>query len=228
MRGPIGILIVSLLVAVAPAEPASEFRPLFNRKNFEGWEAYSRETKDAPTKWVEPGGTWSIGPGGILKCTGKPTGFLATKAEHADYVLKLEWRYPKELKAGNSGVLVHCQKESIVWPVCLEVQLRSGRAGDFWLQTAADVKLTVDADRRDPDDKTKRHIWRAPKDGAIERPFGEWNQLEVTCQSGSISASVNGKVVNSGTGCNLTKGRIALQSEGTEIHFRNVQIKPAK
>jgi hypothetical protein len=222
----------ALLLAVIPTLPASAdddgFKPLFNGKNFDGWQCFSRETKDAPTKSVEPDNTWSIVDGGILKCTGKPTGYLATKAEHADYVLQLQWRYPKDLKAGNSGVLVHCQKDDVVWPKCLEVQLRSGRAGDLWLQTAADVKLTVPADRRDADDKTMRHIWRFPKDGDVEQPFGEWNDLEVTCKGASISTRVNGKLVNEGTECNLAKGRIALQAEGTEIHFRNIRLKPVK
>lgn len=213
------------LPAAALELDETEFKPLFNGKNLDGWQSFSRETKDAPTKAVEPGPTWTVGADGVLKCVGKPTGYLATKAEHADYTLRLQWRYPKDLKAGNSGVLIHCQKNDVVWPVCVEAQLRSGRAGDLWLQTAADVKLTVPAGRRDADDKTMRHIWRDPNDGDVERAFGEWNDMEVVCTGGSIMVKVNGKIVNAGTDCNLTKGRIAMQSEGTEIHFRNIRIK---
>jgi peptidyl-prolyl cis-trans isomerase A (cyclophilin A) len=221
---PPGGLDVTLPAATLELDEAG-FKPLFNGKNLDGWQAFSRETKDAPTKSVQAAPTWTVDADSVLKCVGKPTGYLATKAEHADYVLRLQWRYPKELKAGNSGVLVHCQKNDIVWPVCVEAQLRSGRAGDIWLQTAADVKLTVPAGRRDADDKTMRHIWREPKDGVVERPFGEWNDMEIACTGGSIAVRVNGKLVNAGTDCNLTKGRIALQSEGTEIHFRNIRIK---
>ena len=227
MRGAFATLIIALPFAIAPADEPREFKPLFDGKSFEGWQTFSREAKDGPTKLVEPGGTWSIADG-VLKCTGKPTGYLITKSEHADYTLQLRWRYPKELKAGNSGVLIHCQKDNVVWPKCIEAQLKSGRAGDFWLQTAADVKLTVPEGRRDADDKTMRHIWRNPKDGDIEKPFGEWNDMTVTCKGGSIAVSVNGKVVNEGTECNLVKGRIALQAEGTEIHFREIRIKDAK
>ena len=39
---------------------------------------------------------------------------------------------------------------------------------------------------------------------------------------------MNGKVVNEGKDCNLTKGRIALQAEGTEIHFKDVRIELLK
>ena len=222
MRTLLSLAALLVGAVASAAEPA--FAPLFNGKNFDGWQCYSRETKDAPTKLVEPGGTWTIEADGVLKCTGKPTGFLVTKAEHADYTLQLQWRYPKDLKAGNGGVLVHCQKGNVVWPVCLEAQLRSGRAGDIWLQTAADVKLTVPAARRDADDKTMRHIWRDPRDGDIEKPFGEWNDLEVKCTGGAIAIRVNGKLVNEGTDGNLKSGRIALQSEGVEMHFRNIRI----
>jgi hypothetical protein len=224
----IGLFLVISIASIARAEdPAVGFKPLFNGKDFTGWKAFGRATKDGPTTPIDPRDSWSIDDG-VLKCTGKPTGFLITEQEHADYALRLKWRYPKELKAGNSGVLVHCQKENTVWPVCVEAQLKSGRAGDFWLQTAADVKLTVEASRRDADDKTMRHIWRSPRDEAIEKGFGEWNDMEITCKGGTITVSVNGKVVNDGKDCNLTKGRIALQAEGTEVHFRDIQIKSLK
>jgi hypothetical protein len=35
---------------------------------------------------------------------------------------------------------------------------------------------------------------------------------------------INGQLVNEGKNGELSKGRIALQSEGAEIHFRNIQI----
>ena len=223
--------IVVLLAGTIPisrdAESSERSVPLFNGKDLAGWKAFGRAAKDGPTKEIESSETWSVADG-ILKGTGKPTGFLITDKEYANYVFSLKWRYPKDLKAGNSGVLIHCQKENVVWPVCIEAQLRSGRAGDLWLQTAADVKLTVDSARRDADDKTMRHIWRSPKDEPIEKAFGEWNDMEITCKDGSISVAVNGKVVNEGKECNLKKGRIALQAEGTEIHFKDVRIQVLK
>jgi hypothetical protein len=35
---------------------------------------------------------------------------------------------------------------------------------------------------------------------------------------------VNGEVVNEGTGAEVLAGKIALQSEGGEIHFRTVEL----
>lgn len=209
------------------ADDADKFVPLFNGKDLTGWKAFGRAMKDGPTRPIDPKETWTV-VDGVLKCTGKPTGYLVTEKEYENYVLKLKWRYPKELKAGNSGVLIHCQGEDKVWPVSIEAQLRSGRAGDIWLQTAAEVKLTVDPARRDKADKTSRHIWRDPKDDAVEKPFGEWNEYEITCKGGDVVVVVNGKKVNEGIEGNLKKGRIALQSEATEIHFKDIAIRPIK
>ena len=36
----------------------------------------------------------------------------------------------------------------------------------------------------------------------------------------------NGRDVNVGEGSELLKGKIAIQSEGTEIHVRNIKLKP--
>ncbi|MBX9581373.1 MAG: DUF1080 domain-containing protein [Gemmataceae bacterium] len=227
MRRLLAPAAVVLLIGVTPADDREGFTPLFNGKDLAGWRTFGRKEKDGPTAAIDSKDSWSV-VDGELRCTGKPTGYLVTEKEYGDYVLRLKWRYPKDLKAGNSGVLVHCQKGDTVWPVCIEVQLRSGRAGDLWLQTAAEVKLEVPADRRDAADKTNRHIWRSPKDEAVEKPFGEWNRYEITCRGGDITVAVNGRVVNGGTKGNLTKGRIALQSEGTEIHFKDIEIKPVK
>ena len=47
-------------------------------------------------------------------------------------------------------------------------------------------------------------------------------------QGRDITLVVNGVKVNEGKNCNFTKGRIALQSEGTEIHFKDIVIKSLK
>lgn len=224
---PAAVLALAAALAVPAAGGADDPAPLFSGKDFAGWKAFGRAAKDGPTTPIDPKESWSI-KDGILRCSGKPTGYLVTEKEYADYELTLKWRYPAGLKGGNSGVLVHVQKGDTVWPVSVEAQLRAGRAGDIWLQTAAEVKLTVDPTRRDADDKTMRHIWRSPKDGDVERPAGEWNDYRIACRGGAIELAVNGRAVNGGTECNLTRGRIALQSEGTEIEFKDLAVRPLR
>ena len=50
--------------------------------------------------------------------------------------------------------------------------------------------------------------------------------MEITCKGGEITVKVNGDLVNSATNSSVTKGAIGLQSEGAEIHFRNVTLTP--
>jgi hypothetical protein len=59
----------------------------------------------------------------------------------------------------------------------------------------------------------------------VEKPVGEWNQYEITCKGDTIRLVINGQLVNEGTDAELTKGRILLQSEGAEIHFKDVALK---
>jgi hypothetical protein len=106
-----------------------------------------------------------------------------------------------------------------IWPKAVEAQLMADHAGDFWL--VDNFKLKVDAKRQDP--KVARHYYRM-KDRA-EKAVGEWNQYEITCKGDSIRLVINGQLVNEGTEAELVRGRILLQSEGAEIHFKDVALE---
>jgi len=223
MRWFIAITVAcSCLTVSIAADKDDKFVPLFDGKSLDGWVGTVKPDKDSKiADWKE---TWSI-KDGIVQCTGKPNGYIATANGYSNYTLRLKWRYPADAKAGNSGVLLYVQKDDAVWPVCIEAQLRSGRAGDIWLNFPPETKLAIDKDRFDETNKEKRHYWRIGKDDAVEKPFGEWNQYEITCVGGDITLIINGKKVNEGKNGNLTKGRIALQSEGAEVAFKDVEIK---
>jgi len=53
---------------------------------------------------------------------------------------------------------------------------------------------------------------------------GEWNVYDVVCVDGTIKLSVNGKFVNGISKSSKTEGYICLESEGAEIHFRNLKV----
>lgn len=217
-----GCLAAINVTSTLPAAQNEGFTPLFDGKSFEGWYFTLRPNKDGSKP--DPKQTWSIVEG-YIRCTGKPNGCMVTQKEYGDYVLKLKWRFPAGSKGGNSGVLLHVQDDEI-WPTSVEAQLQSGRAGDFWLIYPPKVKLEVDPKRQDP--KQARHYFRIEADKPIEKPFGEWNEYEITCKGGDITLVVNGIKVNEGKNGNLTKGKIALQSEGAEIHFKDIMIKSLK
>ena len=66
--------------------------------------------------------------------------------------------------------------------------------------------------------------YRGPRE--VESPHGQWNRLEVICDGPTITTILNGVVVNRGTEARPAEGKIQLQSEGAEIFFRKVEVRP--
>jgi hypothetical protein len=53
---------------------------------------------------------------------------------------------------------------------------------------------------------------------------GEWNTYDIVAIDGVIKLAVNGKFVNGISQASVRKGYLCLESEGSEIHFRNIRI----
>ena len=212
---------VGFLVSDVPATADEGWVKLFNGRDLTGWKRFL-DPRNAKTKDVDLDKFWTI-KDGVIYCDGSIPGYILTEKEYGNYVLKLEWRWgdsSKEKKNPNSGVFVHVVGEDKIWPKGIEAQLAADHAGDFWLVDG--FKLKIDETRHDT--KSERHYFRMKDE--VEKPRGEWNQYEITCKGPSVKLVVNGHFVNEGTDAELTKGKILLQSEGSEIHFRNIELKP--
>lgn len=214
------ILVAAALAAfVTPlprclAQEKAKAIELFDGKSLEGWTAVSS------VETTKPEDVWSV-KDGILVCQGKPSGYVRTKRDDFEnYVLELDWRFPAGSKGGNSGVLLHTStpKAIGVWPKSLEAQLAHMNAGDIWV-----IGETCEIENSDKRVMGRRH-YNLTDDS--EKPIGEWNHYEVKCEGDTITLKVNGDLVNHATKCSTTKGAICLQSEGTEIHFRNIRLTP--
>jgi hypothetical protein len=220
------LMLAAMIMLPWVLEPITESRAgekdegwikLFNGKNLDGWKMFLD-----PASKVSPKAIWKVDDGMIV-CDGSVYGYLLTDKEYENYVLKVQWRWGEKVSRWrNSGVFVHVSGPDKIWPKGVEAQLEAGHAGDFWL--VDHFKLTIDPQRRDP--KIARHYYRL-KDH-VEKEIGGWNQYEITCMGDSIKLVINGQTVNKGSGAEITKGRILLQSEGAEIHFRNVELKHLK
>jgi hypothetical protein len=220
-------LAAALLAALALAGPSGArtaagekegWVKLFNGKDLTGWRIFLD-----PRKQADPEKIWGVKDGEI-HCDGSVFGYLITEKEYGDYVLKLQWRWGKKVvgKVRNSGVFVHVIGPDQIWPKAVEAQLMANHAGDFWLVDG--FKLNVDPARQDK--KTPRHYYRM-KDH-VEKAIGEWNQYVITCKGGTVRLEINGQLVNEGNHAEATRGKILLQSEGAEIYFRDVMLKPLK
>jgi hypothetical protein len=207
------LIALALLLVAHPV--AAEEISLFNGKNFEGW-TYVLQDKDAKMEDV-----WSVVDGTIV-CKGKPSGYLRTEKDYSDYVLTLEWRWGPQGERRNSGVLVHASTPNAigVWPKSIEAQLAADNAGDIWV-----IGETIEIPDADKRVMGRRHLNLT--DGS-EKPVGEWNKYEVTAKGDELILKVNGELVNHAKKCSATKGAICLQSEGAEVHFRNIKLTTLK
>lgn len=191
---------------------------LWNGKDFIGWKLF------IPDKKVDVNKVWSV-KDRVIRCKGRPNGYMRTEADYADYLLHVEWRWLG--KGGNSGVLLHMNGPDNVWPKSIECQLKSDNAGDFWL-IGVGRKYLSGVETNEHAAKTVRVKGRRVvklKDSS-EKPLGEWNTYEIICKDNWIVVLVNGVLQNVATGASLTSGRICLQSEGAPIEFRNIYIEP--
>jgi hypothetical protein len=183
---------------------------------FVTWECYLADT-GAKVQDV-----WYI-EGDVLICSGKPLGYLYTKGNYGNFVLKLEWRWPPGKKPGNGGVLIRMTGEHRIWPTSLEAQLNAGNAGDFWGLTG--YRLSGPAARMQTSDHIEfGKLTNLKKTKALEKPPGEWNTYEIVAKGSTVTLIINSEEVNRASGCDPNPGKICLTSEGDEIHFRNVAV----
>lgn len=130
------------------AEPVTprEVITLFNGKdlsNFTTWETkHGKEDPDRVFSVVE-----QIDGAPAIRITGQHWGGIITKQEYTNYRLVVEWRWglitwkPREARARDSGILLHCQGEegnatpafNSPWMRSVEFQIIEGGTGDVIL-----------------------------------------------------------------------------------------------
>ena len=166
---------------------------------------------------------------GILRCTGKPFGWLSTKEKYRDFKLTVQWRWPEGVEPTNSGVFLRMNAEPGGFlPRCVEAQLQHKNAGDLWafhgmgLAGFDKARFTHNS----PGNDVTGELRGIKKLVDAERPAGRWNTYEIVCQGGTIVVSVNGTIVNWTKDFEDIAGAVGLQSEGGPIEFRNFFLTP--
>jgi 3-keto-disaccharide hydrolase len=221
-RFALGALPAALLliagVRLAPGVPAAEFHDLFNGKDLTGWVNVNTD-KD----------TWSV-KNGLLFCTGHPIGVMRSAKQYENFVLHIEWMHMEP--GGNSGVFVWSNakpNEQSRLPNGVEVQMLELDWVNLNKQNGEPAPIAyvhgelfgVGGVVTDPDNP------RGDRSKSVEnrcKGRGEWNVYDVVCVDGVIKLSVNGKFVNGVRRSTQKKGYLCLESEGAEIHFRNIRI----
>lgn len=198
----------NIRVRTLPAAEKGEVL-LFDGKSLDAFTHYLRGDAD-------PKSVWHVTEDGVIVCLGNPAGYLKTRSLFVNYELELKWRFsPVTKKAGNSGVLLRLHGEDKVWPKSVEAQLMSGNAGDFW--NIGDFQMTV------PEERTRGR--NTKKLAFAENPVGEWNHYRILVQGGRVALWVNGQLLNEASEVQEIAGAIGLQSEGAEIHFKDLRLR---
>jgi hypothetical protein len=60
----------------------------------------------------------------------------------------------------------------------------------------------------------------------VASPVGEWTKVECLCSGSRITIKINGHTVNECSDAVPAAGKILLQSEGDEVFFRNLELRP--
>jgi hypothetical protein len=210
-----------LLVAVGEPStglPAPGFVNLFNGEDLTGWVNVNTNPN-----------TWSVRDGRLV-CSGHPIGVMRSEKQYENFVLHVEWMHMEP--GGNSGVFLWSNarpRESSRLPDGVEVQMleldwvklnaREGQVPPIAyvhgeLFGVGGVEIVPDNPRGE----------RSKSIENLCRGRGEWNTYDVVAVDGVVKLSVNGKFVNGVSRSTRKKGYLCLESEGAEIHFRNIRI----
>ncbi len=212
-------LLLALAAFILPASAQTpQFRDLFNGKNLKGWVNVNTDPD-----------TWSVKKG-VLICKGTPIGVMRTDRQYENFILHIEWMHMEP--GGNSGTFIWSDANpnpKSRLPNGVEVQMLELD----W------VKLNTKGDRVPPVAYVEGELFgvggvttipdnpRGPRSKSLEGrcyPRGQWNTYTVVAVDGTIKLAINGKFVNGISKSTQKKGYICLESEGAEIHFRNIKI----
>jgi len=220
MRSAFVPAVLALLVSTAWGQEtgAPEFKSLFNGVDLTGWV----DVNTAPD-------TWTVRDG-VLVCSGHPIGVMRSERQYENFVLHVEWKHMEP--GGNSGVFIWsgARPGDNRLPDGVEVQMLDLDWVNLNLQKDGQKPpiayvhgelFGVGGVETDPDNP------RGQRSKSIENRVlghGEWNTYDVVAVDGVVKLAVNGKFVNGVRHATQKKGYLCLESEGAEIHFRNIRI----
>ncbi len=208
-------LLASALLHAADNEPPPGFVALFNGRDLTGW---------VPVN-VAPD-TYSVRDGMIV-INGIPTGYMRTDRMYENFILECDWQHMKE--GGNSGVFIWGDGVPAMgtgYTRGIEVQVLdngyNAKGKNEHFTTHGDIFPIWGAEMTPIGRVAGRRSFPSEE---RSKSAPEWNHYRVTCNGGEIRLEVNGKEVTVGKDCVPRKGFIALESEGSECHFKNVYLQ---
>jgi hypothetical protein len=214
----LGTAIVVVVSTGAAAQDIPRFEDLFNGRDLTGWV----NVNTGPETWKARNG--------VLVCSGRPIGVMRSAKQYENFVLHIEWMHMEA--GGNSGVFVWSDAEPDAesrLPNGVEVQMLELEWPNLNKEDGVTPPIAyvhgelfgVGGVTTTPDNP------RGERSKSIEnraKGKGQWNTYDVVAVDGVIKLAVNGKFVNGISRSSKKKGYLCLESEGGEIHFRNIRL----
>ena len=195
-----------------------------------------------------------VGDDNVIRISGEYFGGISTTREFENYHLQLQFKWgelkwaPRKKDVRDCGLMYDAVGPNGAddgnWMRSHEFQIEEGDCGDYW--ACAGAIADVKADKKDDStfiyneggefftfSITSPSGRRCIKFPDTEKPSGEWNTIDLYCFGNTSIHIVNGSVnmilhnsrqTEGGKEIPLTKGKIQIQSEGSEIFWRNIQI----
>lgn len=213
------------LTGITRAESPSEFKPLFNGQNLDGWhgrphfsptklaEMPEQERAEKLAEWqADAEQHWSVENGELVN--DGHGAYLVTNDSFRDYELHLQY---KTVAKADSGIYLKATPQVQIWDYTDEAKFKLGAdkgSGGLWNNSAG----------------------AAGKDPLVlaDKPFGQWNDVRVLQIGARTSVWLNDQlVVDHAIMENywdresplFADGPIELQTHGGEIRWRSLEIR---
>jgi hypothetical protein len=214
-------LLLGLAFALpAPADGKTKddgFVPMFDGQTLKGWV----NVNCAP-------GTFYV-KGREIITTGKPTGYLRTERQYENFIAEFDWMHvpPRPGAVGNSGFFVWADALPAVgtgYTRGIELQVLVNLEKKDHYTSQGDI-FSIWGAHCTPDRPHPQGWERCLPSENHTRGERQWNHYRVVANDGRITLAVNGHEVSGVSKSRPRKGYLALESEGSECHFKNLRIK---
>lgn len=199
-------------------------------KNIKGWHTHGGDS--VGSAWKAEDSILHLDASRKKEWQSSGGGDLVTDAEYENFDLKLEWKISE---AGNSGIIFYVHEDTTKYK-------------NTW-ESGPEMQICDNA--KNEDGKLMKHkagdlydLMSSTSEKFV-KPAGEWNEVEIKSDHGTLDFYMNNEHVLSTTlwddswqkliaGSKFKtmdgfgtykKGRIALQDHGADVWFRNIKIK---
>lgn len=195
-----------------------------------------------------------MGDENVIRISGENFGGISTTREYENYHLQLQFKWgqlkwpPRKSAKKDSGLMYHAVgphgADGGNWMRSHEFQIQEGDCGDYWGCAGAffDIRSRKDTNNIYTYDEAGdllafgiysangRHCTKYPD---AEKHSDEWNTVDLYCFGNTSVHMLNGVVImvlhnsrqiDGEKEIPLIKGKVQIQSEGSEVFYRDIKI----